>query len=176
MRLRAREARPSVSFGGCCSATNEVVRIMKHRSYGALVASVGAVALLLAANEAFAGSGGASRAGFAPTHSSAHSASRPFVSRSFRHHRRNTVGAFWPGDGGIHYGPNGEPVMDAVPPAASNDVRYTSTYDVPWDWAHRFPPNVAPSDRPYVLSCPSESVTVPGRGGTEQTVNVMRCY
>ncbi len=67
-------------------------------------------------------------------------------------------------------------MLDLAPPPASSDTRYTYTYDVPWDWVHRFPPNVTPSDRPYVQSCPSESVTVPGRGGTEQTVNVMRCY
>jgi hypothetical protein len=149
--------------------------------YRALVASVGAVALLLAANEAFAGSGGVSPAGVAPAHSPGHSVSRPFVRHSFRHHpfrhhRRNDVGVFWPGDSGFYNGPNGEPGTDAVPPAASNDVRYTYSYDVPWDWAHRFPPNVAPSDRPYVSSCPAESVTVPGRGGTEHTVNVIRCY
>jgi hypothetical protein len=139
--------------------------------YGALIASVGAAALLLAANEAFARSGGAPRAGIAPQ-----SASRPFIGHSFRHHRRNNnVGIFWPADTGYN-GQNGEPVADAVPPAPSNEVRYTYTYDVPWDWAHRFPPNVAPSDRPYVSSCPAESVTVPGRGGTEHTVNVIRCY
>ena len=86
------------------------------------------------------------------------------------------MGIFWPADTGFYNGQNGEPVADAVPPAPSNEVRYTYTYDVPWDWAHRFPPNVAPSDRPYVSSCPTESVTVPGRGGTEHTVNVVRCY
>jgi hypothetical protein len=46
---------------------------------------------------------------------------------------------------------------------------------VPWDWAHRYPPNVAPSAKPYVSSCPTESVTVPGRGG-DHTVNITRCY
>ena len=68
-----------------------------------------------------------------------------------------------------------EPFADAGQPV-TNDVRYTYTYDVPWDWAHRFPPNVAPSDRPYVPSCPTEQVTVPGRAGGEHTVNIMRCY
>jgi hypothetical protein len=101
---------------------------------------------------------------------------RPSNIHSFRHHRRNNVGVFWPALEGFDYGPSGgEPLVDAAPPA-SNDIRYTYTYDVPWDWAHRYPPNVVPSDRPYVSSCPSETVTVPGRGGTEQTVNVMRCY
>ncbi|MGC0394370.1 hypothetical protein ABIF91_006756 [Bradyrhizobium sp. USDA 241] len=55
-------------------------------------------------------------------------------------------------------------------------MRYTYTYDVPWDWTHRYPPNVVPSNRPYVPSCPTEQVTVPGRGGSEHTVNIMRCY
>jgi len=86
------------------------------------------------------------------------------------------VGAFWPADEGFYYGPsNGEPIGDGAQPT-SGDVHYTYTYDVPWDWAHRYPPAVTPSDRPYVPSCPSEAVTVPGRDGREQTVNVMRCY
>ena len=141
---------------------------MTHRTYRALVASLSVVALMLAANETFARSGAAPRAGFAPM-------SRPAVAPSFRHHRR--IGrAFWPAVGGFYYDPsNGEPVFDAAPPT-SNDVRYTYTYDVPWDWAHRYPPAVVPSDRPYVSSCGAETVTVPGRGGAEQTVNVMRCY
>jgi hypothetical protein len=66
--------------------------------------------------------------------------------------------------------------MPDVNQSISGDIRYTYSYDVPWDWAHRFPPAVAPSDRPYVSNCPVESVTVPGRGGQERTVNVMRCY
>ena len=61
-----------------------------------------------------------------------------------------------------------QPVSGAVPSAYS--------YDIPWDWAHRFPPLVAPSERPYVPSCPTEIVTVAGRDGREQTVNVTRCY
>ena len=65
--------------------------------------------------------------------------------------------------------------MGAVPPA-SNDVHYTYKYDVPWDWAHRYPPNVVPSDRPYVSSCPTEIVKVPDNNGQEQTVNITRCY
>ncbi len=100
---------------------------------------------------------------------------RPSVAHSFRHHRRNNVGTFWPGAGGFFYAPNGEPITDATQPP-SGDIRYTYTYDVPWDWAHRFPPAVIPSDRPYVSSCPAESVTVPGRDGKERTVSIMRCY
>lgn len=91
------------------------------------------------------------------------------------HHRRGFAGGFWPG-GGFYYGdaPYGEPLMNAGLPL-SNDVTYTYKQDVPWDWAHRFPPMVNPSARAYVSTCQNEPVTVPGNSG-EQTVNVMRCY
>jgi hypothetical protein len=145
---------------------------MAYRMYGAFVASLSVVALMLAADETSARSATATRAGVAPRHS----VSRPFLAHSFRHHRRNTAGIFWPGAEDF-YGPssNGEPLVDATQPP-SGDVHYTYTYDVPWDWAHRYPPAVAPSDRPYVSGCPAESVTVPGRDGKDQTVNVIRCY
>ncbi|WP_454628307.1 hypothetical protein [Bradyrhizobium cenepequi] len=146
---------------------------MSYRIYGALIASVGAAALLLPANDASARSGGAPRAGGA----SAPSVARPSIGPSFRGHRRNFGGGFWPGAGGYLYAPGGtEAVAPDLPQSVSGDFRYTYSYDVPWDWAHRYPPMVAPSDRPYVSSCPSESVTVPGRGGAEQTVNITRCY
>jgi hypothetical protein len=170
MRLWAPKARPSLRW--CCSATNELVRAMTYRMYGALIASLGAVALMLAANETFARSGATSRAG-AP---STHSISRPSVAQSLRHHRRHHVGTLWPVVGDSLYGPsNGESMADVTRPT-SGDIHYTHTYDVPWDWAHRYPPAVAPSERPYVPSCPAETVTVPGYGGREQTVNIMRCY
>jgi hypothetical protein len=130
---------------------------------------------MLAANEAFARSGGAAgRAAVAPSAVvSPHAISRPpFVG----HHRRANGGSFWPTTGGFFYGPPGGESMPDLNRSISNDIRYTYSYDVPWDWAHRFPPAVAPSDRPYVSSCPVESVTVPGRNGEERTVNVMRCY
>ena len=144
---------------------------MAYRVYGTFIASLGVVALMLAANETSARSGPA-RGGVASTHS----ISRAAVAHSFRHHRRNNVGALWPGVGDFYTGPsNGEPVLDATQPA-SGDTHYTYTYDVPWDWAHRYPPAVAPSDRPYVPSCPAETVTVPGRNGEDQTINITRCY
>ena len=132
------------------------------------IASLSVVALFLAAHEASARSAGGAHGGF-----TAHSGVHPGLARSFRHHRG---GAFWPGygyDDGA-YGDNG--ALAQVPPPASNDVHYTYTYDVPWDWAHRYPPNVVPSDRPYVPGCTAEAVTVPGSGGGTQTVNVTRCY
>ena len=98
---------------------------------------------------------------------------RPIGAHAFRNHR-----GFFPGAGGFYYGPDGTPITDIAPSSANNssDVRYTYTYDVPWDWAHRYPPNVVPSDRPYVSSCTPEAVRVPGRNGGEQTVTVTRCY
>ena len=143
---------------------------MAYRMYGAFIASLSVAAFMLPANETFARSGAAHHAGIAPMHS----ISRPLVARSLRHHRRNNVGAFWPAADGF-YGPsNGEPMVG--PAQSSGDIHYTYTYDVPWDWAHRYPPAVTPSERPYVPGCPSETVTVPGRNGTEQTVSIMRCY
>jgi hypothetical protein len=138
--------------------------------YGALIASLSAVVLMFGASETSARSGAAHNGGFR----SAHSMSRPAMAHSLRHHRRNNAQAFWPGVGGSFYEPsNGEPLVDVTQPG-SGDIR--STYDIPWDWAHRYPPAVMPSDRPYVPSCPSETVTVPGRHGAPQTVSIMRCY
>jgi hypothetical protein len=144
---------------------------MTHKMYGALVASLGAVALMLAADQASARPGAAARGGSASTHSVSH---RSVAFRSFRHSRGNHGGGFWPG--GVYFDEpsSSEPVASVAQPM-SGDIRYTSTYDVPWDWAHRYPPAVAPSDRPYVPSCGAETVTVPGHGG-EHTVNVVRCY
>jgi hypothetical protein len=139
--------------------------------YGALIASLGVVALMLTANPTFARSAAAHGAGF---FASARPISHSTAARSFRHHRRNNAAVFWPATDGDFYGPsNGEPMVDATPPA-SGDLHYT--YDVPWDWAHRYPPAVTLSERPYVPSCPAETVKVPGRDGREQTVNVIRCY
>jgi hypothetical protein len=145
---------------------------MAYKMYGAFVASLGVVALMLTADETSARSATVARAGVA----SRHSISRPFLAHSFRHHRKNNAAIVWPGADDF-YGPssNGEPLVDATQPP-SGDVHYTYTYDVPWDWAHRYPPAAAHSDRPYVSGCPAESVTVPGRDGRDQTVNVIRCY
>jgi len=138
-----------------------------------LLASVCAAVIALTANEAFAKSAGLGRGGVVATPS----VSRPAIAaRPFSHHHRGFAGGLWPaGYGGVPY--YGEPQADAGAPV-SNDVNYNYTYkyDVPWDWAHRYPPNVVPLDRPYVPGCSSEPVTVSGRGGGRQTVNVIRCY
>jgi hypothetical protein len=99
---------------------------------------------------------------------------RPGVAQPFRHHlRRGNVGTFWPGGGFYDGAPNGEMPVDVGQPASGN-FHYTYSYDVPWDWTHRYPLTL-PSDRPYVPSCATETVTVPGRSG-DQAINVTRCY
>jgi hypothetical protein len=140
---------------------------MTYRKLGALVA-VGAIALVFATNETIArpGAGAAGpRAGVAPVRPI------PHALHGFRNHRFND-GFFWPGYGDA-YGataPTGEPIT--APLGGPNEVHYTYTQDVPWDWAHRFPPNVTPSDRPFVPGCGAEAVDV----GGGKTVNVFRCY
>ncbi len=144
---------------------------MTHRTFGALVASLSIAALVLAANEAAARTGTGSRGGVA-SHSTYHHS----AAQSRRHRQGNNFGTFWPAVGGYYDGPSiVEPMVDATQPAPG-DLQYTNTYAIPWDWAHRFPPAVIPSERPYVSSCPTEAVTVTGRGGKEQTVNVTRCF
>ena len=147
---------------------------MTHRMYGAFIASLGVAALMLATSETFARP--AAAPGAAPGHGFAapHPMFRPPGAHAFRqHHRRGNVGPFWPGTGGFYYGPNGEALVDGGQPASGN-FHYTYSYDVPWDWTHRYPLTL-PSERPYVPSCNTEVVTVPGRGG-DRAVNVTRCY
>ena len=147
-----------------------MVRAMMYRVFGALVASLSVAAVVLAPNPAFAGSATPHGGSFASTHAASH---LPAI-RSFRHHRRG--GIFFPGVDAFDYGtPSGEPLVGATQPP-SGDVHYTYTQDVPWDWAHRYPPAVEPSNRPYVSSCPEETTTFPGRDGKDRTVNVIRCY
>lgn len=134
---------------------------MKTRIYGILIASVGAIALAGAASETFAASRGA------------HMTSHRSAPHSLRHHHRSQDGFVW-GDGGYFYGPTPDAPLDGAPLAG--EIRNSNASDIPWDWAHRYPPIVTPSARPYVSSCGAETVTVPdGRGGTGQ-VNITRCY
>ncbi|WFU76306.1 hypothetical protein [Bradyrhizobium sp. CB2312] len=150
---------------------------MMSRSYGALFASLSAAALLLSPSDSFARPGGAAPHGTVGAAVPPAAVARPPIAPGARFRGRNMPWVYWPGGGGFFYDSTGysQPFADPGQPA-STDVRYTYTYDVPWDWTHRFPPNVVPSDRPYVPSCPTEQVTVPGRGGGEHTVNIMRCY
>jgi hypothetical protein len=172
MRLRVRNGAPSVQPR--VSNNKELVRAMTYRKLGALVA-VGAIAFVFATDETNARAGGVGVAG-APhagvARPAPHAINGP---RAFRHRGRFNGGFFWPGYGDA-YGayPTDTPVAAPLkgPLSGPDEVRYTTTQDVPWDWAHRFPPNVTPSDRPYVPGCGAEAVDV----GGGKTVNVIRCY
>jgi hypothetical protein len=175
MRWRAQKPQRSVHW--TAAQTYELVCAMAYKMYAAFIASLG-VALTLASSESFGRSGAASGGKSALTHSTSH----PSIARSQHHHGRNT-GAFWSAAGGFFYNPpTGEPKVDVTQPQ-SGDVHYKCTYDIPWDWAHRCPPFVSPSEpssapvvRPYVSGCPAQTVTVPMGDGKEQTVSIVRCY
>src|SRR5690242_14069386 len=122
MRLRARNARPSVRPRGAERATNGLAGVMKNTMQRAFIASLAAAALMLAADASFARSGVAPAAGVR--------AMPPATGHAFRAHRRN-FGA--PLVGGYYYGPDNAPLLDVAPsqPGGPTDVRYTYTQDVP---------------------------------------------
>ena len=143
---------------------------MTYRKLGALVA-VGAIAFAFSTNETIARTGGVGVAA-APHAGIGTVRPTPHALHNFRHRGRFNGGFFWPGYGDAYgaYAPIEAPITS--PLAGPNEVHYTYTLDVPWDWAHRFPPNVTPSDRPYVPGCGAEAIDV----GGGKTVNVFRCY
>ena len=154
---------------------------MMYKLYAAFLMSLG-IALALASDQAFGGPrGGVS----ASPHSSFH--------RSFTrfHHFGRRRGDFFPGDffwgGPFDDQFNGDvapPISGAIPGQIPNELNYTYKQDIPWDWAHRFPPGyfgspAQPSSPDpavaYVPGCARQTVTVPGADGKDQTVNVVRC-
>ena len=147
---------------------------MTHRTLAALAAA-GAIALALATTETIARTGGVGAA--AAPHAGAGTARHVRHGlHGIRHHNGFNGGAYWPGYGDA-YGattPTDAPIAAPLkgPLSGPDEVRYTTTQEVPWDWAHRCPPNVTPSDRPYVPGCGAEVVNV----GGGKTVNVIRCY
>lgn len=141
---------------------------MTCKKLAALIACVGMVATL-DPPEAFSASGAAPH-GWGPAR---HATFRSPVVQSLWRWRNRGAG-LWP-VGGSFYGPGDEGVVPVAQPV-SGDIHYTFTNDVPWDWVHRYPPLVAPSDRPYVPSCTAETQTFPGRDGEPQTISVTRCY
>jgi hypothetical protein len=151
---------------------------MMYKMYGALAASLSVAAVMLSAGETFARPGGAAP-GAAPAAPFVAPAPmlRPPGAHAFRPHHRGGGLGFFPGGGvgGFYYGgaPYGEAPVNVGQPIPDK-YHYTYSYDVPWDWTHRYPLTL-PSDRPYVPSCNTEVVTVPGRGG-DRSVNVTRCY
>jgi hypothetical protein len=101
----------------------------------ALFASLGAVALVLAAGTASADPRAPQGAGIAP--------GRPAFPAFPRHHHRG--GGFFPG--GVVYGATSEvrePVVEAPPVSRSDELRYTCVLDIPWDYVHRCPQYTTP--------------------------------
>ena len=148
---------------------------MTSKTYAALIASLSLVALVSAVNESSARTGTSSRA-FTPAHSISH----PAFAHALRHSRRRNAGFVWTTDSYGYGSLDGAPLADGTAPP-SGDVHYTTTYDVPWDWAHRYPPSMTavpsePAVKPYVPGCQGQAVTVPGADGKDQTVNIVRCY
>ena len=151
-------------------------RAMMYKACAAFMMPL-SVALTLASNQAF----GQSSHGVSSA--STHSAFHPSVTRSLLHDRRNR--AFFPTTGAFFWEPsNGVPnvVTPPIPSPITGDFNYTYKYDVPWDWAHRYPPSFFASPpeppRPQVAvrpGCAAQTVTVPGIDGKDQTVNIVRC-
>ena len=159
-------------------------RAMMFKMYSGLIMSFSVALTLvsnpLVSNQAFGGSGAAHGGAFASTHPTF----RPSAARlrNHHHHRRN----FFPAVDGVFWGPwDGQPNVElGQPPSGptSGDINYTYKLDIPWDWAHRFPPGFfgssAQSSSPpvaYVPGCSTQTVTVPGADGKDQTVNMVRC-
>lgn len=101
-----------------------------------LFASLGAVALVLAAGTATADPGAARGPGLAP--------SRPAFPSFPRHHHHHG-GGFFPS--GVVYGATSEvrePVVEAPPVRRTDELRYTCVLDIPWDYVHRCPQYTTP--------------------------------
>jgi len=156
-------------------------RAMMYKQYAAFIMSLG-VAFTPACDQAIAGSGAAHGGASASTHSTFH----PSVIRSPNHHNGRNIRNFFPTTGTFFWEPsNGEPNIDVTQPISgpvSRDMNYTYKFDVPWDWAHRYPPSffAGPAQPPspsvaYVPGCPAQAVTVLGADGKNQTVTVVRC-
>ena len=148
------------------------------------------VALTLTSNQAFAQSG-VEKGARGGVSASTHSIFRSHFLRN-QHNRRNAFfqrnrrnNTFFPATGGFFGGPwDGVPNLDVAQPMGplSNDFTYTYKYDVPWDWAHRYPPSffASPPEPPappvfYRPGCAAQTVTAPGADGKDQTITMVRC-
>jgi len=153
---------------------------MMYKVRAAFIMSI-SVVLALASNQALGQLGAARGGSSASTHSTIH----PSVSRALHHRIARNRGAFLPTTGGFFWGPsNGVPNVEVAQPGASmsGDFNYTYKYDVPWDWAHRYPPSFfasppEPLAPPVAFQpgCAAQTVTVPGADGKDQTINMVRC-
>ena len=148
---------------------------MMNKAYAVLILSLGAA---LAASRALGGP--ATAPAVAPAHATVH----PSLAQSPHHHSGRRPGNFFPTTGGLVW--DSQPSQEAVTPTVtgpiSADINTTYKYDVPWDWAHRYPPGFfgtppAPTARAssYAPGCPAQTMTVPGADGKDQTITVVRC-
>jgi hypothetical protein len=144
----------------------------------AFIMSIG-VALALASNQAL-GQSGAVRVG-----SAVHPTVHPSVNRAIHHRNVRNRRAFFPTTGAFFSEPsNVLPNAEVAHPVGpiSGDFNYTYKYDVPWDWAHRYPPSffASPPEPPapplvFHPGCAAQAVTVPGTDGKDQIINMVRC-
>jgi len=151
-----------------------------YKVYSAFIMFVG-VALTAASNQAFGGSGAAHGGIAASTHPTTF---RPSLVRFPNRHFGRDRGNLFPAVGGVYWGPtDGQPYAEGTPPITrpmSGEINHT--FDIPWDWAHRYPPGFfgspfATSAPPVAYSpgCATQTVTVPGADGKDQIINVVRC-
>lgn len=152
---------------------------MMHRMYAAaFIASLG-VALTLAPDQSFGGSGAVPGGKSASRHSASHSSTmRPRGHANFSslrdHRQRNAGWAFWPTAGsfyGIDQSVQPSIVATNMDTTRSISQHVTYTYDVPWDAVHRYPKVYE-----YASGCRSQNVSVPRGDGKKQSVNIVRCY
>jgi hypothetical protein len=146
---------------------------MTYKIYAVSKCAALGVALALASSQAFGGPAVTSSGVSAAPHSAPHRSVHRVPNR-----------ALLPVAGGYYYGGgvyNRAQAAELMQPL-SGDFTYTYKMDVPWDWAHRYPPGFlgAPTSsssmpaRAYVPGCPAQSVTVPGADGKDQTVSIVR--
>jgi len=108
---------------------------------------------------------------------STHTQSLRSMARSHhRQHGRGTGAFFLPSTPVYDQG------IDIAPSSGDMNYNYTYKRDVPWDWAHRYPPSyyaLPPAPPPVMYEhspgCPSQTVTVPTQDGREQTISIVRC-
>lgn len=68
-------------------------------------------------------------------------------------------------------------------PISGGDTNFTYSLDVPWDWAHRYPPGFfagaaeapAPALVVHAPGCRTQDVTVGSDNGKQQTMTIVRC-
>ena len=92
--------------------------------------------------------------------------------------------AAWGSYGGLSVGPYGGlnvgPYSSPYTKLYVDVNRFTCTFDIPWDLAHRGPPIPNPPEPPLApaaraQSCVPQTVTVPGSDGKDQTITMVRC-